>query len=275
MPFRLCPREDPFTSRVREVYRCNTVQAPRSGIAPTDVIAARKRRAERRGGLLALLEREAPIELPAIKCNSVTEMAGTRSAEVDVGLGIELTATFLHALGLPLPGASATATLWKGATGMSFEVRDVEQHEIDVAALGEALVGSSVRRSSPAARIFFEDSKVRMFILTRTLTSRHFGVRSSVQGGQSLDVKIDAISDIIGTTDATVKWHKDSSDFVGFEGPEPVTFAFAAVPSVVKSDGTFYFGLEANQLTLAKAERRAAPPAPIFDQDGLLDLDEK
>jgi hypothetical protein len=237
------------------------------------VVAARKRRVERRGGLLTMLEREKPIELPATKRNSVTEMAGTRSADVDVGLGIELTATFLHALGLPLPGAQATATLWKGATGISFEVRDVEQREVDVGELGEALVGSRVRRSTPASRLFFEEPKVRMFVLTRILTSRHFGVRSSAMGGQSLDVKVDAISEILGTTDATVKWHKESTDVMTFEGDDPVTFAFAAVPCVMTADGTFYFGLEADKLTLGKAERKPPVPAPIFDADGLLDLE--
>jgi hypothetical protein len=273
MPFRMCPREDPFTSRVRRTYRCNIVQAPRSDIRPTDVIAARSRRAERRGGLLTMLERKEPIELPAIRRHSVTEMAGTRSADVDVGLGIELTATFLHALGIPLPGAHATATLWQGATGMSFEVRDVEQHDVDVGELGDALVGSQVRRSSPAARVFFDEPKVQMFVLTRTLTSRHFGVRSSVKGGQSLDVKVDAISEVIGAADAKVEWHKESTDVVRFEGDEPVTFAFAAVPCVMTSDGMFYFGLEADQLTLGETERHVAAPAPIFDADGLLELD--
>lgn len=273
MPFRLCSHEDPFTSRVREIYRCNTVRAPRSGIDPTDVLAARKRRAERRGSLLTMLEREQPIELPAIKRSHATEMAGTQSADIEVGIGIDLTATFLHALGIPLLGAEATATLWKGATTMSFEVRDAEQHEVDVGELGEALIGSRVRRSSPAAAVFFAEPKVRMFVLTRTLTSRHFGVRSSVKGGQSLDVSVDAISDIIGRGDPKIEWHKESTDVLTFKGHEPVTFAFAAVPCVMTSDETFYFGLEADQLTLGKAERKDPVPAPIFDADGLLDLE--
>jgi hypothetical protein len=200
-------------------------------------------------------------------------MSGSQSADVDVGLGVELAATFLQALGVAVPGAEAAATLWKNASAMSFEVRDVAQHEVDVGELGEALTASRVRRSSPASAVFFAEPDVRMFVLTRTLTSRHFGLRSSVKGGRSVDVSADAISDILGKANAKVEWHRESSDVVTFKGREPVTFAFAAVPCVMTSDGTFYFGLEADQLTLGRGEHRLTIPEPIFDADGLLDLE--
>lgn len=143
MPFRRCRQEDPFTARIRKVYGCNALRAPRSGIQPTDVLAVRKRHVERRGGLLPILERENAIELPPITSGPVSGMQGTRSAEVNAGFGVDLTATLLHSLGVPAPGASATANLWNGASAMAFEVRDVLQHEVDVGELGKALTGAA------------------------------------------------------------------------------------------------------------------------------------
>jgi hypothetical protein len=156
---------------------------------------------------------------------------------------------------------------------MAFEVRDVLQHEVDVGELGKALTGARVSRDSPAAAIFFNEPKVRMLVMTRTLTSRQFSVRSSTQGGQALDLSVDAIKDVIGKADATIKWKRESDGVVSFEGAEPVTFAFAAVPCVTKADGSFYFGLEADQVAFAAEAPAPAESMTVFDVDGLLELD--
>jgi hypothetical protein len=111
-----------------------------------------------------------------------------------------------------------------------------------------------------------------MFIITRTLTSTQFAVRTSTDKGAAAAVSVDAISDLFGAAQTRVQWAREASDAVLFSGATPVTFAFAAVPCVVQPDGSFLFGLEADRLSLG-ADRPSVTARPVVDEDGLLDFE--
>ncbi len=274
MGFRKCRHDDPFTRRVRELYKANVVGAPRAGIDPLDVLAVRKRRVEPRGRLISFISDGNAIDWPLVTSHVTAGMSGLRSASLDVELGLTLTATFLNALGVPLPGAELNTSLWKGTSSLDFEVRDVEERQVDVGYLGRAVSGHKVDSRSPASAIFFGNNDVRMLIITRTLTSPHFAVRSTGTGGQSAGIAVDAIADLFGKVDVDVAWSRESTDVVSFRGATAVTFAFAAVPCVVRPDGSFLFGLEADQITLGTpAAGNAELARPIVDEDGLLSFD--
>jgi hypothetical protein len=271
MSFRRCQHDDPFTQQVRRLYAANVVRAPRAGLEPLDVLAVRKRQVEPRGRLEGFLAND--VQLPTPRSDAAADMDGVRSTKVDLELGLTLTATFLHALGVPMPGARLDAAMWKGSRSLQFEVKDVEQHQVDLGQLGKVLTGATIDRDSPAAGVFFRDVDVSMFIITRTLTSTQFSVRNSSESQNSAAVSVDAIADVIGKAHANVQVSRQSADSVHFTGTTPVTFAFAAVPCVMQSDGRFLFGLEANQLTLGTDPSPEPQSQPLFDEDGLLDFD--
>lgn len=273
MAFRRCHREDGFTRLVRVTYGCNVLGVPRTGVAPLEVLAVRNRRVQTRGGLASMLGLDKSTKLADLRTAAATSLSGSRSASLDLGLGLSLTSTFLAALGVPAPGVEADLALWKGTSELAFEVRDVTQHDIDVAALGMRLVGTKIARS-PAADVFFENPDVRMLVINRTLTSRQFAIRTIGSGGQSAAVSVDAIADLIGKTSATVTWHRESDSVVSFQGDEELTFAFAAVPCVMHSDRSFYFGLEGDERVLGEGGQVAREGLPIVNEDGLLVLED-
>lgn len=274
MAFSACGRrEDPFTRRVREVYRANVVRAPRAGIDPLHTLAVRRRRVEPRGRVEAMVD-GGPLALPPPSAAPVAELAGIRSAAVDLDLGVALSATFLSALGVPVPGAEVTASLWRGASGFTFEVHDVVEHDVDIAALGQALEGRRIVRNAATA-VFFTGDGTDLYLITRTLTSPSFSVRATGSGGQSIGVAVDGLADLLGQAGATVSWTAEHDDSVSFRGSTPVTFAFGAVPCGLDAVGNVVFGLTAGDLTFGGADQgHQTEPGPVIDESGLVDLDE-
>jgi hypothetical protein len=273
MSFRTCRHEDPFTRRVRVLYRANVVAAPRTGIEPFGVLAVHKRRVQDRGALRFFLVAPEDLVLPPVDNHVVTGLNGTWSVGLDAVGGVALTSTFLQALGIPVPGGEFEAILWRGASSIDFEVRDVRQHQVDVGALGLAVTGLQMNRAQRAAAVFFDALPDRMVIITRTLTSSGFAVRCSGSDAQSLKASVDAISDLVGKANVGVSWHRDSSEVVSFSGPTPVTFAFGAIGCAIQPNGALLFGRDADGLTLGGAD--GPPPAcPIVEDNGLLAFDD-
>jgi hypothetical protein len=274
MGFRPCvTRDDPFTRRVRETYGANVVSAPRAGIEPLDTLAVRKRRVEQRGSLGAMLD-DGEVAWPAPQSAPAAALSGVRSAEVDVELGLSLSAKFLAALGVPAPGADVTASLWNGASGFTFEVKDVVEHQVDVAVLGRALQGRHIERT-PATAVFFDGDGTELFLITRTLTSQSFAIRGTSRHGQSVKVAVDAVADLLGKASGDVTWSSDGENAVAIAGPTPVTFAFAAIPCAIDAQGAVVFGLTTRGLTFGESDAESSPEArPVVDEPGLLVLDE-
>jgi hypothetical protein len=272
MGFMPCSdQHDPFTKKVRSVYRAGVVRAPRTGIDPLDALAVRKTVVEQRGRLARMIAGDPPA-LPDPSHDEVAELRGQHSTAVDVGLGLDLTTKFLAALGLPIPSASVTGTLWKGAHQVEFEVRDVTQHQIDLSELGQALTGRHIVRN-PATDVFFSDEKTRLMVITRTLMSSSFAVHAVRQGGQSLEVRVDALADFLGETHANAAWSLEGESTLSFRGTTAATFAFAAVPCAIAEDGTFIFGLEFADATMGDRPVPEPVMRPVFDTAGLLTFD--
>jgi hypothetical protein len=271
MGFRRCDRDDPFTSKVREVYRANVVRAPRTGIAPLDVLAVAGRRVEARGRLPMLLDGARP-DLPRPVSSDVADLRGERSAALDLEFGADLTATFLAALGLPAPGANAVITLWDGARRVAFEVRGVTERRVDVAGLGRALTGCRVARNA-ATEVFFSEPKAQMLVITRTLSSARFAVHAAGRKGQSVKIAVDGLAQLFGEAHAAGGWSVEGESTIAFHGPRPATFAFGAVPCILRTDGTLVFGLEISDKVFGDRESAEPRERPAIDDAGLLTFD--
>lgn len=271
MAFAHCGRPDPFTRRVRDVYRANVLRTPRAGVQPLLALAVVDRRVQPRGALAGLLA-GGEVMLPEPLTHPVADLSGLRSTSLDLNIGINLTAGFLAALGLPIPGGEISGTLLSGAKSVQFEVRDVSELSVDLGALGRALTGQTID-DNPATRIFLVGSPIRLLLVSRVLLSRHFAVHTTGQARQSAAVSVDAIQDLIGSAQASVSWKRESADTMSFQGDTAVAFAFAAVPCVVQTDRTMMFGVEVDDLTWGDIPTEPQSK-PVVDEDGLLDFDE-
>jgi hypothetical protein len=276
MAFRACPRkDDPFERKVRETYGANVVGAPRAGIDPLTTVAKQDDRVEPRGHLRYILEGDEPA-FPPVTSFPAAAMSGTRSAEVKAKLGLDLSAKFLSALGLPVPGAEVTTTLWQGASVFTFEVRDVLDNQVDLAQLGQAINGRLVARN-PATEIFLTDESQQLLLITRTLTTPTFAVRASGAGGQAVKIDIDGIADLVGSAHADVSWKGEHDDWVSFLGPAPVTFGFAVVPCYINPKRGLIFGLTSSDVKFGVPPKRVpvaeSRPAIYDGRAGLLSFD--
>lgn len=276
MAFRACPRkDDPFERKVRETYGANVVGAPRAGIDPLTTVARQDDRVEPRGHLRYILQGDG-LELPPVTPSPAAAMSGTRSAEVKAKLGLDLSASFLSALGLPVPGADLTATLWEGASTFTFEVRDVIDNQVDLAQLGQAINGRLVAQN-PATEIFLTDESQQLLLITRTLTTPTFAVRASAAGGQAVKIAVDGIADLVGSAHADVSWKREHDDWVSFHGAAPVTFAFAVIPCFIDATRRLMFGLTISDVTFSQSpiEPSKVDSRPAIDDGraGLLSFD--
>jgi hypothetical protein len=261
MGFRACARgADPFEKRVRESYGANVVGTPRAGIEPLLTVARQDDRVEPRGHLRHFFGGD-PVELPAVTSAPAAGLSGTRSAEVKAGLGLDLSAGFLGALGLPIPGAQLSATVWDGATSFTFEVRDVLENQVDLAALAKAIDQRPVLNNAATA-IFLNDPSQQLLLVTRTLTSPAFSVRATVAGGQAVNAEVDGIADLLGAASAQVSWKREKDDWLTFRGTSPVTFGFAVVPCLINVERRLAFGLSRKDLKFG------APPEPAAVSSG-------
>lgn len=282
-----CVRDDPFVKQVRTIYGANVVRNPRTGIGPGDVVAQSGKRVEIRGALAPILIGE-PFELPPIEVNFASSLSGARSTEVNAELGMSLTAAFLAAMGVPVPGADLMLKLWSGASTFNFEVRGVREVSVDVNDLGACLKGRRVDASSPAAAVFFEDPDVRMLLITRTLQAPQFAVTAKRSGNTGVGVSLDAIADLFGEVSAKVEVKSESSNTVSFAGQEAATFAVAAVPCLLRNDGAIALLLQAptdtqyldapdDGVAADGTPLAAASPVPgyepVIDDDGLLEFE--
>jgi hypothetical protein len=270
--FWRCEREDAFTRKVRDIYRANVVRAPRTGITPLDVLAvARNRRVEPRGRLGAVLEGEPP-NLPRPTSAEAADLHGQQSTALDLSVGADLTATFLAALGIPVPGATVVTTLWDGARRISFEVRGVTESRVDIGELGSVLSACRIARN-PATDVFFTEPKAQMLVITRTLSSAHFAVHATGRKGQSAKVAVDGIAGLFGEAHADVEWEAEGDSTIVFRGRRPATFAFGAVPCAIRTDSTLVFGLEVTDRTFGVGADVIPEERPAIDDVGLLTFD--
>jgi hypothetical protein len=276
MGFRACPgRDDPFEKKVRETYGANVVGAPRAGIVPLITVARQDDRVEPRGHLRHILDGE-PTKLPKITSSPAAAMSGTRSSELKASLGLDLSSKFLTALGLPVPGAELTASLWDGASKFMFEVRDVVEDQVDIAKLGRAVDGHAVADNA-ATSIFLNDPSQELFVITRTLTSPTFAIRATTSGGQAVNVAVDGIAELVGAAHADVSWKQEKDSWVTFRGADPVTFGFSVVPCVIDAGRRLTFGLTRKGLKFGPPTQGApVAPRPVIAEDaraGLLSFD--
>jgi hypothetical protein len=292
MSFWNCRNEDPFIRAVIDKYNANVVRAPRRGIDPMDILAKdHGDRVQLRGELAPYVTDSESLVLPKIKDDPVSDLSGVVASTADASLGAEITSKFIEQfVKIPVSGAELTANIWEGATGFSFQVRDVRQKYFELGELGNALRGRRVDRSQPAADIFFPpessvDSFVsapqppQMYIITRTLTSPHVTIKAVGEHGLGLEAKVDAIEGLLGSANAKIGWKRESEGGVSFRGARAVTFAFAAVPFALAPDGSFQLGMEVDDISLldGTGALETVPiliETPIFkDGDGLLDFD--
>ena len=113
-----------------------------------------------------------------------------------------------------------------------------------------------------------------MLVITRTLRSARFAVHAAGRGGQSFQVDIDGLAEVLGKASLDVGWSVKNESTIAFRGETPATFAFGAVPCALRKDATLVFGLEVSDKTFGARGAVVPQEQPVIDDAGMLTFDE-
>lgn len=274
MGIQPCHHEDPFVQAVRR-YGANVLSGPQTGVEPLAILLKAKRhnKAELRGMLSDIILDDSPIHWPSPKPQLAADLSGSRAVDVDAELALNLAGKFLKGLGVPLPDAKLDISIWKGASAFAFEIKDVIIHRILATELSESLAGRRIKRDASTEGFFSHWAE--MFVILRTLTSSEFTLTATSKHGQSIKVDISAIKDVLGESSGTVEWEVLAENSVAFKGPQPLVFAFAALPIGIHESGEIFLGSETSVSFFETPPSRdlESEVGPLYSENGLVQLD--
>jgi hypothetical protein len=143
---------DPLLDTLRETFAATPVRIPETRIQPLSALAATSDNASFRGQLEPLLAGRHGLEVPVAE-SPMAALAGKRSRSIRWSVGLKILDGFLQGLGLP--GGSLAANM-RGAERVSYSFANLLRRFVDLNQLGQALSGRRIRRTNPAAAIFFD-----------------------------------------------------------------------------------------------------------------------
>ncbi len=247
----------------------NIVQLPRVDLLPTQLLVERKGRLQRMGELASVfvVDPNGP-GLPPIKPDKVgPNISGTQSADLDIGIGLNILGGLISALGGSTLGISYA---YAKASTIQFEFSSTLETSTELALVDQFLFGSKINPYARAVADMLNDDKV--YVVTSTLKSNKISVTAKDSGKQSIGIDLPVIQNAIGAN-VKVGGNQASSGLVTFEGAVPLVFGFQAVQLVFDNGKYRTMKLVDAGTVVAEAIVRAETDgdAPAFLRtDGLL-----
>ena len=220
--FRNCA--DPSLKTLQS-FGYNVVQLPRVDLLPTQLLVANGDRLQRLGELLSVFV-PAPDGAPAppIKPDKPgPNISGTKSNEIDAGVGLNILGGLISALGGSTLGINLA---FAKASTIHFEFTATLENSTEVALVDQFIASSKVSPFARAAAEMLENDKV--YVVTSTIKSNKIVVGARDSNKQAIDVDVPVIKGAIGGS-IKVGREAEGSTLVGFEGAVPLVFGFQAV----------------------------------------------
>jgi hypothetical protein len=195
------------------------------------------------------------------------DIEGKETSSVNAAIGLSILGAFVGALGGGNVGLQAG---FKNARTVTFAYTGVMEDHVDVLALEKYVKAGLVSPHVPSGTLekLLDDE---IYVITSVLKTRKIVVDAQASGGQSVELDVPAIQQVVG---ASVKLDRqsDRSSRITFEGSVPIAFAFQAVQLVFDDSGEFLttMQLSPGDAAARRLDRTSAPPvgdrAPVFLQ---------
>jgi hypothetical protein len=199
------------------------VRVPRSDVRPLQVLAENGRDLDRLGELDALLVAPAG-SLPSMRRDvRAASVAGRRSGDLRLGIGLSVLQTIISAMGgstLGLEAAHHTART------LAFEFTDVLADSVDIIGVDQFLASADVNPQSRHVASMLDADQ--LYVVTATLKSQRIAVTTKGDGGVGVELAVPAIQQVVGAS-VKVSHTASISSAVTYEGPEPLVFGFQAI----------------------------------------------
>ncbi|MFM9958089.1 MAG: hypothetical protein ACKVZJ_08425 [Phycisphaerales bacterium] len=214
--------DDPSVTYLNK-FGYNVVRLPREGIEPFQVIRRSGEGFATLGTLNQLVILPAGTALPSIKRDEVAaNIQGQKTQKFDFNVGIKLLEKLLQAMGV---GSFGFEAAFNRDCKVEFVLEGVLCDSVVPAEVANVLKWATPDLSS----MLFDslDDKDKSYLVTQTLKSRSFTVKSTRSDGSSAAIDVGAIQQVLGIN-AKVSASSSSSDTVSFAGERALRFGFQA-----------------------------------------------
>lgn len=202
----------------------NVVRLPKADLRPTQLLVRNGRSLQRLGDLGSVFVADPHAPVPSISPdNPGPSVAGNKSADLDIGVGLNILGGLIASLGGSTLGLSAA---YSSARSVQFEFAETYENNAQMALLDQFLGGAHVNPFARAVARMLEADDV--FVITSTLKSAKINV--SAKGADKTEVKIDVpvIQQAVGGN-LKVTGSSSSDATLTYTGTIPLIFGFQAV----------------------------------------------
>lgn len=211
---------DPYISLLKQ-QGYNVVRLPREDFVPLTLLASEEGRDLSRMGLLAeLLQADS---LPQVKRDTpAAGIAGKRTADMNVSLGLNLLGSIIGAMG---GGQIGLDTAFNHARSLAFEFPQVLADDVSIVELDKYLGRAQIDPDSRHLANLLELDD--LYVVTGILKSKRFTVAVTSAGSADIELDVPAIKEVVGAK-VGVSSESGAESKVSFEGQVPLVFGFQA-----------------------------------------------
>ncbi len=207
----------------------SVVQLPKSDLLPTQLLARNGKKLQRIGDLTSVfVTGEAPPP-PISAENPSASISGARSADIDIGIGLNILGGLIASLG----GSTLALNVgYAKASSVQFEFVDCRENNAQPALLDQFF---STARVNPNARAIGEMLEADdVYVITSTIKTNKLKVSAKDQAKASLGVDVPVLQQAIGGS-LKVSAGDAGNSLLTFEGQVPLVFGFQAIRLIFDS----------------------------------------
>ena len=202
----------------------NLVRLPKADLLPTQLLVRSGRALQRLGDLSSVFVAGHQIAAPAIsQDNPGPAIAGEKSADLDIGVGLNLLSGLIASLGGTTLGLSDA---YSQARSVQFEFSETRENNTQMALLDQFLAAAHVNPFARAVSEMLESDHV--FVITSTLKSNKINVKAKAADKNEIKLDVPAIQQAVGGNLKVTTTGAGTSTLI-YTGAIPLVFGFQAV----------------------------------------------
>lgn len=256
---------DPLENYLKP-FGFSVVLLPREGIHPLQLATMKASRRLEGIGELARIFSANSEPVPAITSDTALNLAGARSGQLNVGVGLKLLAGACSALRIPPLGLSGG---FSNASKISFEFDDVSVESAAFSDLDRFLADADLIGNSPSVKAMLEADSI--YAVLAVLRARKIIINAEDSKGREAAIDVPSIQGVIGAN-ASVKTASAKSSRMELTSPVALAFGVKAVQlffeqgalTTMRPTNAGEVMLEANTLRAAAAEPVPLDPDAVF-----------
>lgn len=249
---------DPATTYLRRLGY-NVVRHPESGIQPGELIGRQGKSVRRLGSIESLIT-SSPITVPGASKNDLAaDLSGQESSNLKVAIGVSVLGNFISAMG----GDLGIKAEYERARKLKFVFNEVLTDSMVPLEVGNYLRDAEIDTGNPVLEQYVLGNG-ELFLITKTLKSKKFGVIAEGSDGVSLDLDVPAIQAAL-SAEGSITVTADSESMITYEGSVPLVFGFQSFIVGVSNGDLTLISAQADHVALSSDSAYQTRPAMLTD----------